>query len=276
MKQKERFTTEQILQGLHYALDEIGHPCENATFNADTQLYPFFEEHLSGFDTCPLEILEEVAWYFGVDWKESRWILWLQYRNVKDDSDIKIWLEEISPTMTFGRLARTIARHAPFIPSKPVTLFGITCKKAGIFKGLCRMPEVAGKSVGPSTPLSEAINPFQASDFIKRANWVYGVKLPEAQEYGSVIDLLTSKRIDVIVPNLAFCFTGIIWILVCLYFIEALQSFMILPVIVGGLFFAFSAKWQMTKLLAKPFQSEIDTFADLSRLIDKLQSDILS
>lgn len=268
MLQKERFSEEQILEGIQYALQEIEPPRNNATFDADTELYSFFRENMAGFDICPLEVLEDVAIYFGFEWGQSRWLVWLKYHRMDSDTMQEKWLKEISPVMTFGRLARTIAKHAPFIPTQPVTVFGITCEKAGVFKGLCQLPEIDGKRIAPSKRLDEVISPWSACEFLHRTRWVCQADITDAPKYWSLIKF---NSWDLAAANVAFYVTSSYCMAMAISqtnsFNDWIYAWALTAFIVGIL-----AKNSVLRKTSNPWPEGISTFGDLSHFIVKQRS----
>ncbi len=265
MVKKERFTEEQILEGIQYALQEIEPPRNNAKFDGDTQLSQFFTEHMAGLDVCPLQILECVAEYFGFEWGQSRWLVWLKYQRVVDEKSQEEWLREVSPTITFGRLARTIAKHAPFIPIQPVTVFGVSCEKAGVFKGLCQLPQANAKRIAPSTRLDKVVSPWSANEFLRRARWVCQADISDAPRYWS---LLKFNPWDLAAANLAFYLTSSFCMAIAVAQTDSFNGWIYAWALIAFIM-GILAKNFVLRQISNPWPDGISTFGDLSRSIVK-------
>lgn len=176
-----KYTAAQVLRGMQAFVAENCGP--NVVLELDKPLYDYFDAAVASHE-CPLEFLSEMVERFDLAWRESRWAVWLRLRSAKRCSEREReeawerWKREVAPTITVDSLVQLIARKAVASSLAPATVLGVTCEKAGVFLGICDMPEVRGRRVAPSTPLRALRSSFQIRELCRRLEWVAGVNLP--------------------------------------------------------------------------------------------------
>ena len=146
-----------------------------------------YEQAARDSHECPLQFLEDLAQYFQFPWNEGRWAVWLQLR----DTSLKTkqqrqaawehWQQETAPQFTVRTLAELVARKARVPSFEPVTILGSRCESAGVFLGLCSLPEAGSGRYAPSTPLRAIKSSYSIRELWKRAEWINGVKLPKLE-----------------------------------------------------------------------------------------------
>lgn len=182
---QSKYTIDQAFRGIQaFVSENCG---DNVVLDLDEPLTTY-EQAARDSHECPLQFLVELARYFQFEWSESRWGIWLQLR----DDSLKTmrerraawehWQQAIAPRITVRTLAELVARKAQVPSFEPVTILGSRCELAGIFLGLCSLPETKHGRYAPSTPLRAIKSSQRIRDLWKRAEWINGVKLPKLDE----------------------------------------------------------------------------------------------
>jgi hypothetical protein len=181
-RRQTKYSVEQAFRGIQaFVTKNCG---DSVVLALDEPLSTYMDAARDSHD-CPLYFLEELANYFQFKWSEERWVVWLQLQGDKLKTEEQRqtawdhWLQEISPRFTVRALAKLIARKAQTASFEPVTIFGSRCAPAGVFLGLCGLPEAGARRHAPSTPLRAIKSSQRIRDLWKRAEWINGVKLPE-------------------------------------------------------------------------------------------------
>jgi len=265
MEDFQRFNTDQVLGGIQSFTNELVD--DSIVIHADASVNDYakvIEKHYG----CPLEFLWELSDYFGLRWGEVRWAAWLQLprpkrgaRVTKRDREAQWqhWQRTTSQSITVRKLAEYIARHARGISMEPTTVLGRYCAPAGAFRGLCELPEVRGKRVGPSTKLRNVMGACKIAEFWRRAEWVSGQTLPKLHLWSIWTDPLPWKWV---VPAIALYVGGSGWLgAFATRFEMPLWFFAFLAV---ATFFAMAA-WIENN--CNPLPEDVQTFGDLARLI---------
>ncbi|WP_425400453.1 hypothetical protein [Aeoliella sp.] len=181
MEDRTRFTTEQVLRGIQAYVSE--HVDTALVIDPDASVNDYREAIELSHD-CPLWFLTMLSEYFGFEHSETRWAVWLKLKATPGLSKSErkraweYWQEVTSKTITVRKLAEHIADYAPGTSMKPSTVFGVECAPAGVFRGLCQLPEVRGKRVAPSTPLRSTLLGYRLRSFYGRSEWISGTRLP--------------------------------------------------------------------------------------------------
>lgn len=267
MEDRTRFTTEQLLRGIQaYVTEEVDSKLvidPNASVNE-------YRKAIEGSYECPLLFLEMLGEYFGFEHSEARWIAWLK---LKPDEELtkrerKLawdhWQNVISKSLTVRKLAEHIAKHAPGTSMQPVTMFGVPCAPAGAFRGLCRLPELRGKRVAPSTPIARVLGGSKIESLWGRATWISGAKLPTLQRQAWWSLRSPADWIDAVGQ--------------CLAIVAALATLIYVGLETGSAFYAFTAAipallvllmftYSASDKLRNPLPDGVTTFGDLARLI---------
>lgn len=262
----QRFTTEQVLRGIQRFVDEV--VGDDVRVRPDESVNCYADVINKNYG-CPLEFLWGLSIYFGLNWNIERWVVWLQLprprRNERlskreQESHWEDWQQTTSQSITVRKLAEYIARHARGVSMQPVTVFGRHCAPAGVFRGLCELPEVRGKRIGPSTELRSIMGAWKLEEFWKRAEWVSGQKLPQL----SIWSVWTSPLPWRWVAPAILAYVGGACLLGGLAAQFGLPLWL-MSVICVGLFFA-TAAW-IENNVRNPIPDEVQTFGDLARLI---------
>lgn len=127
---------------------------------------------------CPLFFLTELATYFGFRYGEDRWVAWLNLADARHKQGWEHWQSVTSRTITVRKLAEHIVRHVPGASMEPVTVFGVHCAPAGVFRGICELPELGGRRIAPSTPIAKTLRGSRIVSLWSRAAWISGAALP--------------------------------------------------------------------------------------------------
>lgn len=265
-RRQRRYTIEQAFRGIQaFVTENCG---DKVVLELDAPLTTY-EQAARDSHECPLQFLEDLARYFQFEWSESRWGIWLKLR----DSSLKTkkerqaawehWQQTIAPQITVRALAELVVRKAQVPSFEPVTILGSYCEPAGVFIGLCCLPEANGARFAPSTPLRAIKSSQRLRELWRRAEWINGVKLPKLQGP-------SAKRLHTAadaVQLATFCLVLPIAIGVGVFLGNAggvsLGSF-------GGVI-AFIASFGIGCTLAdrvhNPLPAGIERFSDLARLI---------
>ena len=260
-----RFTVDQVLRGLQAWVDD--------NWSGDTQLDPDrslldYRDEAQRQDECPLLTLQGIAEHFGLDWGESRWIVWL---NLRDDglqtarereAAWERWVVESAPRLTVRRLAEAIAKRAEGISFDPVAILGRRCGPAGAFYGLCNLPELRGRRVGPSTPLRAALDWRQLRAAWRRTQWIAGCELPALRSPDAVGETTVTQLADVAA-------TATMATIVIAAMCAASAAGLWLAAIAGvvGAATAVELRRRFLYWLIDPWPAELQTFGDLARRI---------
>lgn len=180
-----RYSVAQVLRGIQAFVTEHCGPEVQIDSTASVYAYcaPAADSH-----ECPLVFLTELAEYFGFSCTERRWLVWLELQTNarlprrERKAAWNRWEGEIAPRLTVAQLAEFIARHAPAQSLAPATVFGNRCASAGVFLGICEMPEARGRRLATSTPLRTLRSSQKIRQLWRRAEWVSGVILPPVDE----------------------------------------------------------------------------------------------
>lgn len=183
-RRQRRYTIEQAFRGIQaFMTENCG---DKIVLELDAPLTTY-EQAARDSHECPLQFLEDLARYFQFEWSESRWGIWLKLRDssLKTKKDRQAawehWQQTIAPQITVRMLAELVARKARVPSFEPVTILGSRCEPAGVFLGLCGLPEAKGGRYAPSTPLQNIKSSQRIRELWKRAEWINGVKLPKLQ-----------------------------------------------------------------------------------------------
>jgi hypothetical protein len=209
-----------------------------------------------------------LASYFQFQWSEDRWAVWLQLRDdslktkMQRQAAWEHWQQEVAPKFTVRKLAELIARKARVPSFEPVTIFGSRCELAGVFLGLCSLPEASNGHYAPSTSLRIIKSSRRLRKLWNRAEWINGVKLPTLDQpskwrFGSWaggLELLTSL-IAIVVFITAFWRVGQLdW---CFAFFAGCAAALI-ALVIGE---------TVVDRVHNPLPCKIERFGDLARLI---------
>lgn len=266
MDRPTRFTTEQVLRGIQAYVDrEFGVHLHLDPEASVSEYYEIIREQMG----CPLEFLCEISAYFGLQWDERRWAAWLKLprpsriRTISRETRERLWddwLEKKSRPKTIRALAAQIARHAEGTSMTPTTIFGVPCAPAGAFRGMCQLPELAGRKIAPSTPIRKQLGAGQIESLLRRSAWISGAKIKIEKGLSIWSDPLPYR----IVLAVLLVFPGIplvFGILAAHLPLPPLAAICIAIAIVA------TVLWRMHDQLRNPLPDGVTTFGDLSRLI---------
>lgn len=267
-----RFTTEQVLRGIQTYLDEqFGVHLHLNPEASVSEYYEIIHKRLG----CPLLFLCEVSTYFGLRWDERRWAIWLKLpranrvRTLSNEQREEIWqqwLEQTSQPRTIRSLAEFISQHAKGCSMAPSTLFGIECGPAGAFQGICRLPEVGGRRLAPSTSIRATLGASSIESMLRRASWVSGTRIKIQKGFSLWSDPLPCW----LFPIVLFIFCVLPMLLGAFLAVE-----LPLPpilVILGASAIGLFVLWKMHDRLRNPLPHGVRTFGDLARLIANAQT----
>ena len=220
---------------------------------------------------CPLAFLEDLADYFQFDWSQSRWMIWLKLhdKSLKTEKQRLAawdrWQREISPRITIRKLAELISRKAQVPSFEPITLFGSRCEPAGVFVGLCGLPEAGSLRCAPSTPLRVMRSSSRIRMLWQRAAWINGVPLPalegpSAKRLRSAADLAMLTTYCLALP-IAFG----VGFFASQFGYSLLTGLSGLAALVGALLLGE----HVADRLHDPLPQGVEQFGDLARLIAK-------
>lgn len=266
-RRQRKYTVEQAFRGIQAFVTENCGAKIVLDSNAPLTNY---EQAARNSHECPLQFLEDLARYFQFEWSESRWGIWLQLR----DNSLKTkrerqaawehWQQAIAPQITVRKLAELVARKARVPSFEPVTILGSRCEPAGVFLGLCCLPETEKGRYSPSTPLRALKSSRRIRDLWKRAEWINGVKLPPLDQpspwrFKSTSDGL--QFLSIVATIAAFiiaCWRVAEYDWRLAFFAGCMAA--LAALIVGGL---------ITDRVHNPLPEGIERFGDLARLIVK-------
>jgi hypothetical protein len=260
-----RYTVEQVFRGMQaFVTDHCG---ADVVLELDKPITEY-EQSARDSHECPLEFLAHMASEFGLSWGEARWMIWLKLRDKtartkRQRSQAWIrWQREVGPTITVRDLAAYIARHSAGQSLAPATVFGVTCAKAGVFLGMCRMPEVAGEHVAPSTPLMSLRSSTRVRNLFRRLAWVSGSPLPALPGPDESAPWV-----------LAFLAVPLIAV------ISVAAAFVSSPIVCGmaGMIACTATLWcgwRVADRTHDPLPAGVQTFGDLARLVVERQAAI--
>lgn len=265
-----RFSPAQVLRGIEaFIAEDCG---RRLTLDADASVVETWKavEQFSSHE-CPLEFLTELAEYFQLDWSERRWVVWLKLRgdnswtNRQRRAAWKQWNREIAPTIKVCDLVACISRRAPAPSLEPVTVFGHSCSAAGIFCGLCQLPEVDLLRVAPSTPLRKLGRLSRIRKLWKRIEWVSGVTLPPAKD---IWPQSWPTLANVLGGGIAL---GVFGASIALGAMQRGPLYQIGGTIISmaALIAVIAFCGAIVDRLHNPLPEEVETFGDLARFIDR-------
>ncbi|WP_425400452.1 hypothetical protein [Aeoliella sp.] len=272
MEDRTRFTTEQVLRGIQ-AYVELDVDKE-LVIDPDASVNDY-RQAIEDSHECPLCFLEMLAEYFGFQYSETRWAVWLKIKSPPGLSKSERkrawehWQEVTSKTITVRKLAEHIADHAPGTSMKPATVFGVECAPAGVFRGLCQLPEVRGKRVAPSTRISQVMGCSKIEEMWGRAKWISGSNLPMLKRNPWWSLRSPADWIDAVGQ--------------CLAIVVALATLIYIGLETDSAFYAFAAAVPTLGILLiltycasdtqrNPLPEGVTTFGDLARLIAKSEA----
>lgn len=267
MDDRTRFTTEQVLRGIQAYVDE--HVDAELAIDPDASVNEYRQAIVDSHE-CPLWFLEMLAEYFGFHYDEVRWLVWLKLQpdrkltKSEQKQAWKHWQNVTSKSITVRRLAEHIAKHAPGTSMEPVTVFGVPCAPAGAFRGLCKLPELSGKRVAPSTSIVGILGGSKTEQLWNRAKWISGSKLPALKHDPWWSLRSPADWVDALGQ--------------CLAIIVALATLISIGLETGSAFYAFAAAvpalvvlltltYSASDKLRNPLPEGVTTFGDLARLI---------
>lgn len=265
MSPVQRYSTEQVLRGIQAYFDV--HVLGHHTIDPDASVADYCEI-VAENDGCPLWFLMSLSRYFGLSWSSGRWGVWLKLPRDTGDTKLSrhdreslymLWQNETGKSITVRKLAEYIARHARGVSMEPTTVLGRYCTPAGAFRGLCELPEVRGKRVGPSTKLRDVMGAWKLTEFWGRAEWVSGQPLPKLNIWSIWSDPLPWKWV---VPVIAIYVGGSGW--VGAFAIRFGMPLWFIAFLSVATFFALAAWIENNR---NPLPEGIQTFGDLARLI---------
>jgi hypothetical protein len=260
-----RYTVEQVLRGMQAFVTE--HCGPEVVLDPDKSVNEYREAAAASHE-CPLEFLRDMASCLNLERNEGRWAAWLKLRGEaswskrRREEAWEAWQREVAPALTVRALAEYIARRAVGQSLAPATVFGVTCAKAGVFLGLCDMPEVAGLRVAPSTPLQVLGRSSRIQNLWRRLEWVSGVKLPatrgvEAAGMSSLGDVVWALT----------CFASpIAAILALVSTYDVMGGACVLTALLAG-FGELIGGWCVADRLHNPLPQGVVSFGDLARLV---------
>lgn len=165
-----RYTSEQVERGINHFLSE--YLAEPFVLDLDSPL-DIYWRRFNDLGECPLECLEALGQYFGIQIPQDRAAGWLKLSEVRREDERRPGKRFVEPhTPRKGRdLVTLIRRRARCASFQPRNLFGHSCKKAGLFLGI---RETIGQrvSAAPSTHLRRALSTGEYRDLVKRLSWI--------------------------------------------------------------------------------------------------------
>ncbi|WP_152097777.1 hypothetical protein [Lacipirellula parvula] len=232
-----------------------------------------------GSHECPLEFLADLASYFQFEWSENRWAIWLKLRNkslkamtkAQREATWSSWKSDVAPQFTVRCLAELMARKASVPSFEPVTILGSHCEPAGIFLGLCGLPESRNGRYAPSTPLRALGGSTRICKLWARAEWISGARLPAVKQ----LRLCRPQNLIQHVRMVAFGLGGFATFIVSVFAAFAAfdaepntSSFWLGPALgvtaAGLVMLAIS---RIAERVHDPLPKEVQTFGDLAKLI---------
>lgn len=271
-----RYTVEQAFRGMQaFVAENCG---DKVVLELDEPLITYMQAAVDSHE-CPLEFLEDLASYFQFEWSENRWAIWLKLRDkslkamTKKQQEVawNNWKNDVAPQFTVRRLAELIARKARVASFEPVTIFGSHCEPAGIFLGLCGLPESKNGRHAPSTPLRAIGGSTRICELWTRAEWISGARLPAVKQ----LRLCQPQSLIQHVRMIAFGLAGFATFMVCgLAACAAFDaepntpSFWLGPALgatAAGL--AMLAIRRVAERVHNPLPEGVQTFGDLAKLI---------
>lgn len=265
-RRQSKYAVEQAFRGIQTFVTE--HWGEDVILQLDDPLTAYIDAARNTHE-CPLLFLEDLAEYFQFQWSDRQWSVWLRLRDksIRTKKQRKEawekWQREVAPQFTVRKLTLLIARKARVPSFEPVTIFGSHCAPAGIFLGLCGLPEVGGARYAPSTPLNVMKSSYSLRELWKRAEWINGVKLPKLQKRS----VMRPRSAADAVQLAAFCLALPIAIGVGILFGRSGSD--LLAVFSGVVAFVASLGigCRVADRIHNPLPEGIDCFGDLARLI---------
>jgi hypothetical protein len=254
-----RYTVEQVLRGMQAFVTEWCGP--EVVLDPDKSVNEYREAAAESHE-CPLAFLSHMASHLNLKRDESRWVVWLKLRGEETWSKRQreeawaAWQRDVAPTLTVRALAEYIARRAPGQSLAPATVFGVTCPKAGVFLGICDMPEMKGMRVAPSTPLKAIGSSTRIGKLFRRLEWVSGVSLP-------AIDGPNSTA----VWNLAILSSPIVGLVSGVVAWDLANSAVSGAIALGAAIATLVLGWRIADRLHDPSPAGVVTFGDLARLV---------
>ncbi|QDU57839.1 hypothetical protein [Aeoliella mucimassa] len=265
------FTTEQVLRGIQAYVTE--HVDEELVLHPDASVSKYYDDVKESHD-CPLWFLMELSDYFGFKSNERHWIVWLklplsQWVSPSEGKRLwQDWQDETSRKITVRKMAEFIARRAPGASFDPVTVFGVHCRPAGAFRGLCDLPELQGKRVGPSTSIFGQLGNSKTRTLWGRAGWASGFVLPALRKTASEAWLETSYGVSLFVA--AVLAIAAAFLLIWDDIFPAMWMVAVAAIGLPAIVLCFLGS--IADQFRNPLPEGITTFGDLARLISKAQT----
>ena len=281
---QHRYSAEQIIRGIEFFFSDYGDL--DVSLDPDASVYAYVEQATEADGECPLYFLCALGEYFGLEWGEERYIAWLklprsgaqQCCSREDHVGMKAkeeWEEQVAPTLTVRRFAEYLARKVPGTSFAPRTIFGRPCAEAGVFLGLASCPEVGGRRIAPSTPLTNALSESRLEGLWKRAEWISGQRLPQLPGHD---DLFCFSPPAVGLANAVFWAVLLPLLLVFLGLLATTLAnvgwdWWFVGLVLGGLslaltcYIAHSARWACLMRTTPVTPEGVVTFGDLAQAI---------
>lgn len=265
-RRQTKYTVEQAFRGIQaFVAENWG---KEVVLQLDDPLTTYIDAAKNTHD-CPLLFLEDLAEYFQFRWNDRRWGVWLKLRDktvrtARQRKDAwERWQREVAPQLTIRRLAMLIARKARVPSFEPVTIFGSCCEPAGVFLGLCGLPELDGRRFAPSTPLRAIKSSSKLCELWKRAEWINGVKLPKLQERSTVRLRSAADAVQLA----TFCIVLPIAIAVGVFFGQSNSELLAVTSGVAAFIASLCVGCNVADRLHNPLPEGIERFGDLARQI---------
>lgn len=256
-----RYTVEQVLRGIQAFVESN---CGRGVVISPDASVLRYQKAAADSHECPLLFLEDMARYFGLEWGERRWIIWLKLRDrtktkAAREAAWQHWQQEIGPTILVRDLAQLIAARAVAPTFEPATVLGRRCAAAGVFLGICSLPEVGQQRLPPSAPLRTLGRSSTICQLWKRAEWISGAPLPavrpaSVRRLTSLADWLKAGTFGAAIAIVIACCLLVDWPLCML---------------VGGVFgcLILWAGCEVVDHVDDPLPAHVRTFGDLAKLI---------
>ncbi len=275
MDDRTRFTTEQVLRGIQaYVYEHVDDKLVLDPYASVNE----YREAVEESHECPLAFLSMLAEYFGFQFSERRWIVWLRLPNGKGLSKAQrgrlweAWQKRTAHELTVRKLAEHIADLAPGTSMEPATVFGVPCAPAGVFHGLCKLPEVVGKRVGPSTQIGKVLGGWKIEQLYGRAEWISDTSLPPLKRNPWWSLSSPSNWVDgiglgtaILAALGALIYVGVVTESAFWGFVVAVPTLAVILLIVSA----------CSDAIRNPLPDGITTFGDLARLIADQERDAI-
>jgi hypothetical protein len=260
-----RYSVEQVLRGMQAFVTE--HCGPEVVLDPDKSVNEYREAAAESHE-CPLEFLSHMASCLNLERNEGRWLAWLKLRGEASwskrqrEEAWEAWQRDVAPALTVRALAEYVARRAVGQSLAPATVFGVTCAKAGVFLGVCDMPEVAGLRVAPSTPLRVLHRSSRIQNLWRRLEWVSGVKLPTTRRF----EAAGMSSLGDATWALTCLASPIVGILAAIGTYDVMGGACVVSALLAG-FGSLIGGWCAADRLHNPLPQGIVSFGDLARLV---------